>query len=160
MLKRWSPLQLLGVLLLSALLLGVLLFSLSVPGFSAPLEVNSAWARATPAGARVGAVYMDLFNPGNVAETIVQVETAVARTAQIHRTINVDGMLKMRSAMPLTIGAGQGVSLAPAGMHMMLMGLSQPLVVGSSFNVTLVLQSGEALTVEVKVGSPGQLVAP
>jgi copper(I)-binding protein len=40
------------------------------------------------------------------------------------------------------------------------MGLSQPLVVGSSFNVTLVLQSGEALTVEVKVGSPGQLVAP
>jgi copper(I)-binding protein len=103
---------------------------------------------------------MDLFNPGNVAETIVQVETAVARTAQIHSTINVDGMLKMRSAMPLTIGAGQGVSLAPAGMHMMLMGLSQPLVVDSSFNVTLVLQSGEALTVEVKVGSPGQLVAP
>ena len=160
MLKRWSPLRLLGVLLLSALLLGVLLFSLSVPSFSAPLAVQSAWARATPPGARVGAVYMDLFNPGNVAKTVVRVETAVARTAQIHRTINADGMLKMRSAMPLTIRAGQGVSLAPAEMHMMLMGLSQPLVVGSSFNVTLVLQLGEALTVEVKVGSPGQLVAP
>ena len=160
MLKRWFSLPLLGALLLSALLLGVLLFSLSVPGFSAPLEVTSAWARATPPGARVGAVYMDLFNPGNVNQTIVQVETAVARTAQIHRTINANGMLKMRSAMPLTIGAGQGVSLAPAEMHMMLMGLSQPLVAGSSFNVTLVLQSGEALSVEVSVGTPGQMGAP
>ena len=66
----------------------------------------------------------------------------------------------MRSAMPLTIGASERLSLAPGGMHVMLMGLSQPLAAGATFNLDLGLANGENLRVEVLVGQAAQMSRP
>ena len=138
----------------------LLLLGVSGSGYASTLTVEAAWARATPPGAPVGAVYMDLFNAGKEAITVNQIKTSVARMAQIHSTLNVDGVMRMRSAMPLTIGASERLSLAPGGMHVMLMGLSQPLAAGATFNLDLGLANGENLRVEVLVGQAAQMSRP
>ncbi len=138
----------------------LLLLGVSGSVYASTLTVEAAWARATPPGAPVGAVYMDLFNPGKEAITVNQIKTSVARMAQIHSTLNVDGVMRMRSAMPLTIGASERLSLAPGGMHVMLMGLRQPLAAGATFNLDLGLANGENLRVEVLVGQAAQMSRP
>jgi copper(I)-binding protein len=59
-----------------------------------------------------------------------------------------NGVMKMRPVESgLLIPPGQSVTLAPGGLHLMLMGLSGPLKEGGK--VPLTLQFGKAGTVEV-----------
>ena len=67
----------------------------------AAVTFSHGWARATPSGAKVGAVYARLSNRGVHRVTISGVHTAVARSAQVHETREVDGMMRMRHVDPL-----------------------------------------------------------
>jgi hypothetical protein len=121
---------------------------------------SNGWARATPGGAKVAAVYAQLSNKGAQSITVTSIRTDVARMAQVHETKKLDGMMRMRHVDPLVLAAGTDLDLAPGGMHLMLMGLTQPLTVGMKFDVTFELADGQQLTLPVVVGTVGQLEAP
>ena len=57
----------------------------------------------------------------------------------------------------INLPAGQPVTLKPGGMHIMLMGLKQPLKQGESFPLTLSLQKGGMKEVNVAVEGPGAM---
>jgi copper(I)-binding protein len=57
----------------------------------------------------------------------------------------------MHPAGPLTIKAGQDLVLAPGGYHVMLTGLKQALVAGSTFPITLTFEQTGPVTVSVEV---------
>jgi hypothetical protein len=69
-------------------------------------------------------------------------------------------MMRMRHVDPLALAAGTDVDLTPGGMHIMLMGLTQPLTLGMEFDVTFALTDGQQLRLAVVVGAVDQLEAP
>jgi copper(I)-binding protein len=117
------------------------------------LEVNNAWAGATPGKAENGAAYLTIQSP--TADRLVSASSPVAKKAELH-TMSMQGMvMKMRPITGLDIPAGQPVTLQPGGEHIMLMGLNQPLHEGQSFPLTLDFEKAGPRTVTVTVEKAG-----
>jgi periplasmic copper chaperone A len=119
----------------------------------AQLEVNNAWAGATPGKSEIGAAYLTIQSP--TADRLVSASSPVAKKAELH-TMSMQGMvMKMRPITGLDIPAGQPVTLKPGGEHIMLMGLNQPLHEGQSFPLTLDFEKAGPRTVTVTVEKAG-----
>jgi copper(I)-binding protein len=119
----------------------------------AQLEVNNAWAGATPGKAENGVAYLTIQSP--TADRLVSASSPVAKKAELH-TMSMQGMvMKMRPITGLDIPAGQPVTLKPGGEHIMLMGLDQPLHEGQSFPLTLDFEKAGPRTVTVTVEKAG-----
>jgi periplasmic copper chaperone A len=117
------------------------------------LRVENAWARATPGGSQIGAAYLTIQSP--TVDRLVAASTPVARKAELH-TMEMSGMvMKMRPLAGVDIPAGQSVTLVPGGMHIMLLGLKQPLKPGQSFPLTLRFAKAGTRTVNVAVETAG-----
>jgi copper(I)-binding protein len=117
------------------------------------LDVANAWAGATPGKAENGAAYVTITSP--TADRLVSANTPVAKKAELH-TMSMQGMvMKMRPISGVDIPAGQPVSLKPGGEHIMLMGLSEPLLEGHSFPLTLNFEKAGPRTVTVTVEKAG-----
>ena len=117
------------------------------------LEIDNAWAGATPGKAENGAAYVTIMSPA--ADRLVSASTPVAKKAELH-TMSMQGMvMKMRPISGVDIPAGQAVSLKPGGEHIMLMGLNQPLREGQPFPLTLDFERAGPHTVTVTVEKAG-----
>ena len=117
------------------------------------LEVNNAWAGATPGKAENGAAYVTITSP--TADRLISASTPAAKKAELH-TMSMQGMvMKMRPISGVDIPAGQAVSLKPGGEHIMLMGLNQPLREGQSFPLTLDFEKAGPRVVTVTVEKAG-----
>ena len=138
------------------------LFSLPVSGDGAGqrLVTSDAWARATPPGAPMGAVYLRIANPTKRPIQVTEITTAVAKISEIHESVERDGMSRMREVDPFIVEPGATVNLAPGGKHIMLMRLHEPLIQGGKFSLTFSGGDGYRSEVEVIVGSFGQMEMP
>jgi len=112
------------------------------------LQVSGAWVR--PADV-MSAAYLQITNNGRSAQQLVGVETAVAESAEIHETQMDGDLMKMRPVEAVQIPAGETVQLKPGGEHIMLVGLTTPLVAGDTIMLTLTFDSGATLEVEAVV---------
>jgi hypothetical protein len=119
------------------------------------VAVHEAWARASPGASSTGAVYVTLMG-GAQPDSLVSVSTPVAARAEVHETINESGIMKMRPTGPIAVPAGQMVTFAPGGSHIMLIDLKRKLVAGESFPLTLRFAHAAPITVEVKVRGLGR----
>ncbi len=142
-----------GIVLLA---MGLVLGMGAASAQTGQLTVDNAWARATPGKSETGAAYVTIRSP--TADRLVAASTPVAKTAELH-TMSMSGMvMKMRPVVGIDIPAGQPVNLAPGGIHIMLMELTQPLKAGQSFPLTLTFDKAGTRTVDVavqKVGAAG-----
>lgn len=134
--------------LLSVLIL--VLGSLPVQVF-AEVTVGDAWARATPPGARTGAVYLSLENSGADRVHLVSAETDVADRAELHTHVHEDGMMRMEQVEAIGVPAGGTASLKPHGDHLMLIGLQRALAPGDSIAITLAFDDGSRIELDVPV---------
>lgn len=101
------------------------------------LLLTQLWARATPAGAKVGAAYLTIENNGPVPDRLVKLSASIGK-AQLHEMKTVDGVMTMRPLEGgLIIAPGQKVTLAPGGLHLMLTDLNAPLKEGEMLHVVL-----------------------
>ena len=119
------------------------------------VSVRDAWARATPPGTSVAAAYLTIVG-GAQADRLVRAATARAGMTQIHVVTEADGMARMRPVDGVDVPAHQTVVLAPQGLHLMLMNLSQPLVAGERFALTLTFAQAGQVEVEVAVRAPDE----
>jgi copper(I)-binding protein len=112
------------------------------------LQIQNAWAQATPKGADSGAAYVTIVNHGNSDDKLVSVATDVADEAMVHTTDMSGGTMHM-AAMDggLIIPARQSITLKPGDKHIMLMGLHHPINTGDQVHLTL--QFAKAGTVPV-----------
>jgi copper(I)-binding protein len=116
------------------------------------LVVRDVHARAVPPTAMASAAYMTIENPGPADDRLVAARSDVAARVELHTHVLEDGIAKMRAlAEGVATPAGASVAFAPGGLHVMLMGLSQPLTPGARFPLTLVFERAGELTVEVEV---------
>jgi copper(I)-binding protein len=114
------------------------------------LVVQEAWTRQAP-GSDVAAVYLTLRNPSTRPIVIVGVESSVASHAMIHETKTESGQSRMRPHEQLVVPPGKTVKLEPGGLHVMLHGLTQPVAVGQSVPLVLLLDGGGKVQVAAVV---------
>ena len=126
---------------------------------TAPVTVTGAWARATPPGAAAAAAYVTLASPAG--DRLVSVSTPAAAEAQVHEMHMEGDVMRMRE-LPggLALPPGQAVTLAPGGLHIMLLGLKAPLKQGDTLALHLVFQSAPPVDVSVPVAAIGASAAP
>ena len=119
------------------------------------VEVKNAWARATPAKAENGAAYVSLESP--TPDRLTGASTPVAKKAELHEMTMEGGIMRMRPLEGIDLPAGQPVTLKPGAMHIMLLGLTQPLVPGQSFPLTLSFEKAGTREVAVSVEKVGAM---
>lgn len=124
------------------------------------LEVGQPWSRPSAASAN-GAGYMTLTNRGQTADTLVAVESPAARKVEMHRTSMDGGVMKMQRLDSVLLPPGKAITFAPAGHHVMLIGLLKAQKAGDVVPATLVFKSGARLKIEFAVGAgPAGAAAP
>jgi copper(I)-binding protein len=107
------------------------------------IAVGNPWTRATPKGATVAGGYMTISNKGSAPDRLLGGSAAVAGRFEVHSMVMERGVAKMRPVQGgLEIKPGETVELKPGSLHVMLMGLKQPLEKGQKVKGTLEIREG------------------
>jgi copper(I)-binding protein len=115
------------------------------------LTIGHPWARATIGTMKTSVVYVTFVNDGKVSDRLLKVSTPLAASASIHESTKEGDVVHMRDVSAVDLPAGKTVELKPGGLHIMLMGLKQPLKDGDMFPLTLTLADEGEVPVEVMV---------
>lgn len=121
------------------------------------VEVSDAWARATPPGAANGAVFFTLHNRGAEADRLRKASSPASKLVELHNHVMDGGVARMRQVPEVAVPAGGSAALQPGGLHVMLIGLQQPLRDGEAIDLVLHFdKAGERkLRVPVHRAQPG-----
>jgi copper(I)-binding protein len=117
----------------------------------AQVKVEGAWARPTVAGQQGGGGYMTITSAA--ADRIVGGSTPVAQRFELHTMSMKGDVMEMRQVESIELPAGKKVELKPGGLHVMFIGLKEPLKLGSKVPVTLKLEKGGEVKVDFDVAS-------
>lgn len=118
------------------------------------LTITHPWARPTPPGLTVSAMYFSIKNHGNAADRLIGWSSPVAGRTELHETRMEGGMAKMRPVESVTIPAQGTIKAEPGGLHVMLLDLKQPLEVGKKIPVTLKFERAGEVKVEAAIEDP------
>ena len=124
------------------------------------MRVERPWVRASVGTSRPTVGYLALVNEGSKPDRLVGVKTPVADRAEIHRTTVENDTMQMRPAEPLEIPAGATVTLMPGGLHIMIIGLKEPLKKGATMPLMLQFETAGEMQIEATVSSIGAKRAP
>jgi copper(I)-binding protein len=130
---------------LAALSPAVMAAEAAMPTIIAP------WARATPAGAKVGAAYVTIQGAPGAADALVSASSPNAGRAELHTHIMNGAVMEMRRVERIAVPAGGRAELKPGGDHLMLMDLAAPLVAGSRIKLQLSFEKAGRVDVDVPV---------
>jgi periplasmic copper chaperone A len=123
-----------------------------------PLDVQGAWVRTAVAGQQGTGAFMKITARSNVR--LVGASSPVAVSAEVHEMKMEGDVMRMRAAGALELRAGQPLELKPGGYHLMLLGLKQPLTVGSTLALTLLLKDASGGDIRQTLLLPVSAVAP
>jgi len=125
-------------------------------GVKQALSVKQAWSRATPKGALVAGGYLTIENHGTAADRLISAATPAAARIEIHEMAMLDGIMMMRAIEGgLVIPAGESVTLAPGGSHLMFIGLAAPFTEGQHIDAALMFEKAGKIDVSFDVGGVG-----
>lgn len=126
-------------------------FVACTPGREAPLAsargVSIVSGYALPSINGGMAAYLTLRNTGGTADTVLDFTSPQAGTIMAHRTITEGGTSRMEMLDVIPVGAGETVTMAPGGLHLMLESVQGE------------LKPGDTLTVVVRMSRAGPLTA-
>ncbi|QOR39719.1 copper chaperone PCu(A)C [Billgrantia diversa] len=133
------------------LLLAAGLALASFAAHAEPLTIEGAQVRAVPPGSNTSAAFMTLRNPSERDMILLAAKSPAAEVVELHDHQNVDGVMQMRQVAQIVVPAGGSAELAPGGLHMMLIGLTAPLVEGEPVEIELQFESGDTQRLEAPV---------
>jgi copper(I)-binding protein len=111
--------------------------------FLAAILLTGAWSRPAIG---TGVVYVHIANTGASADRLDGARTPVAKTVEIHRSMESDasmngmkmtGVMSMERVSGVTIPAHGSVTFAPGGYHLMAIGLHHDLHANERFALQL-----------------------
>ena len=118
-----------------------------------PITVETPWTRAAGLGGQ-GAGFITIRNAG-AADRLLSASTPAAGRTEMHTMLRDGDVMRMRELPEIAVPAGGAVTLAPGGLHLMLIGLTRPLEVGEQVPITLVFERAGAVTVNLAVQPAG-----
>jgi copper(I)-binding protein len=138
---------------IGALLAGVLVSSAAL----AQVTVTDAWIRATVPQQKSAGVFMQLRSASDAR--LVEVRTSAAGHAELHQMQMQGQTMRMHAVAGIALPAGQAVSLAGGGYHVMLFDLKHQLKDGQSVPLTLVVEGAGHKRQELNVAVPVKPIA-
>ena len=120
-------------------------------GAADDIGVTDAYARAVPPGQPNSAAFLGLSNRGAAGHALVGAKTTAADVVELHTHLMEGGMMKMRRVPRIEVPPGQTVSLQPGGLHLMLIGLKQPLKPENPIDLTLVFEDNSTQELKIPV---------
>jgi len=119
------------------------------------IMVKDPYARSSRPNAPVGGVFMTLMNHTGQDDRLIGARSDLAKRVELHTHIDkgegVMQMVEIEGGIALPAGGMHGMKRG--GDHVMLMGLTQPLVQGEMISLTLEFEKAGDVTVEVPVDS-------
>lgn len=130
-----------------------LALALALPGmaFAGDIVVSKPVVPLGPPKAMVHAAYMTLENHGMTTRNLIGVKADGYKMAHLHESREIDGVMTMAAVHQIEIAPHQSVSLAPGGLHIMLMHPSAALAEGGHVPLELLFANGESLPVMAHV---------
>ncbi len=125
------------------------LLGLSVTGCLAQVKVDQAWARPTVPGQQGGGGFLSITSA--TADRLLSGSTPLAERFELHTMTMKGDVMEMRQVDAIELPAGKTVELKPGGLHVMFIGLKQPLALGSKVPVTLKFEKAGEVKVEFNV---------
>jgi periplasmic copper chaperone A len=118
------------------------------------LEISGGFTRATLPNAPVGGGYITIVNHGSADDTLIAATSPAAEEVQLHE-MKMEGAVMKMTELPdgIPVPAGATVTLAPGGLHLMMMGLTAPLIEGETVPVTLTFANAGTVEIMLVVGS-------
>lgn len=118
------------------------------------ISVTNAYVRMVPQGVPTTAAFMTLRNTGATDRKLLRVDSAAAKTVELHNHINDNGVMKMRRVREIEIKARGQAELKPGSYHVMMIDLRQVLQDGEKVPLTLSFDDGSSAKVEATVKRP------
>ncbi len=121
------------------------------------LKIDKAVARATVGKQANGAAFLQIENKGG-DDILLSGSSPAAARVEIHRMSMEGDVMRMRALPQLALKSGEKLEMKPGnGVHIMLMGLKKPLLVGDKFPLTLNFRKAgkvETMVEVVEMGMP------
>lgn len=118
----------------------------------AQTSVTEPWVRATVPAQKASGAFLQVRSAD--AARLVSASSPVAKSVEIHKMEMHGQTMKMREVDGIDLPAGQTVTLASGGFHIMLVGLNKQLKEGESVPLTLVVQRKQGKNETVVVSAP------
>lgn len=107
------------------------------PAALAQIQIESAWAPATPPAAQVAGGYLVIRNVGSVPDRLIGASSPASARVEMH-VMGMDwGVMKMREVNDLPLPANGVLELKPGAAHLMFVDISRPFKAGDAVPVTL-----------------------
>ncbi|HEV7277961.1 MAG TPA: copper chaperone PCu(A)C [Devosiaceae bacterium] len=125
------------------------------------LEITGAFSRATLPAAKVAGGYLTIENRGTGPDRLLGGSTEAAERLEVHQMeMDGDTMKMSRVEGGLELPPGETVTLAPGGLHLMLIGLASPFTEGECLEVTLQFAQAGEVPVVLNIGGIAADAAP
>lgn len=115
--------------------------------YAASLKVTNAWIRALPPGAKATAGYLVIENEKKQPDKLISASTTIGDSLEFHETVKENGMASMEERSQIVIPPGKVVRFKPGSLHIMIMGIKEPLKEG--LEVPILLNFEKAGTIKV-----------
>ncbi len=115
------------------------------------ITVVCPWAEATNEGTKVGPVYMDIRADSSRSRRLTGAYSELAEQAELQSFDRIAGVLKRQRVDHIGIPAGGTTRLMPGGFHVLLVGLKEQLLSGTSFGTYLEFDGEGGFVVPVQV---------
>lgn len=116
------------------------------------LHVAHGWARESIGAGANGVAFVVVHNPTDQEDRLVSLSSSAAEKTEIHtHEKSTDGIMSMVHVPELDVPAGAHIEFQPGGLHIMLIGLAQPLKPDETVEIEFVFEHAGALSLEVPV---------
>ncbi len=116
--------------------------------FAADINVDNVRARTSKPGANNSAIFMNIKNNSDADVKLIEVKSSVCKSTEMHTHKHENGMKSMVQVPDIEIAKKGETKLEPGGLHVMLMGLNQPLKDGDKVDLWMKFSNGETITLD------------
>jgi copper(I)-binding protein len=132
-------------------LLMTLTLALSVSPALAEIKVENAHIRAVPPSQKITAAFMVFENKGADDLAIISGSSDISEVVELHTHKKEGDKMMMRQIEEISSPSGVTTELKPGGLHLMLIGLKEPIHLEQTVDINLNLSNGQTLVITAPV---------
>ena len=115
------------------------------------ITADDSYVREVPPGSPATAAFMTLHNSSDSTVRLINADNSIAEHTELHNHVELDGVMQMRQIEAIEVPAGGSTTLAPGGLHLMLIGLPSPVSEGDQVGLSLTFDNGDTLELDAPV---------
>jgi len=119
------------------------------------LAVERAWSHASLRGVKNGAAFLVIANRGQAPDRLVGASSPLADKVELHTHLRDGDIMRMRQVPAIELKPGETLAMGPGGLHVMLLGLKQPLEAGGKLPLTLTFERAGRVEVMAAIEARG-----